>query len=390
MCRAAPLAAPPRSRRGAKIRVGIVSGFFRDHTVWTLLIHGWLTQLDRERFEVFGYHTGTRRDDRTLLAAQWCDRFADMLGPVAEWRARVLDDAPDVLLYPEIGMDPVAAGLAAQRLAPVQCVAWGHPVTSGLPSIDYFLSGALMEPDAGPSHYTETLVRLPNLGAYVEPDAPPPPTLKRRCEFGLREGAAVFWSGQNLPKYHPRHDGVFARIAQAVPDSQFVFIAYGHGTAATEAFAARLAAAFSTFGLDALRHCVILPQMAQADFLAAASLCDIVLDTIGWSGGRSTLDLLAIDPVVVTLPGRFLRGRHTAAILRMIGATETVADSVDGYVDLAVRLAQQPAFRARVRGDVAARKHRVARDRAAIDALEGFLASVAANQPPRESSETPP
>ena len=75
----------------------------------------------------------------------------------------------DALLYPEIGMDPVCAKLAALRLAPVQAVGLGHPMTTGLPTMDAFLSSALMEPEDGEDWYTEQLVRLPNLGILYEP-----------------------------------------------------------------------------------------------------------------------------------------------------------------------------------------------------------------------------
>jgi protein O-GlcNAc transferase len=99
----------------------------------------------------------------------------------------------------------------------------------------------------------------------------------------------------------------------------------------------------------------------------------VVLDTIGWSGGKSTLDMLACDPAVVTLPGRFMRGRHTAAILQVIGCAETVASSVKHYVALAVRLGLDPAWRAQVRRRVADRKAAAFGDVGAVRALEAFM-----------------
>src|SRR5262249_14263511 len=113
------------------IRLGIVSGFFRQHSNWKIPIRGWLEMLDRTRFHVSGYYTASERDRETEAAEALCDRFVQ--GPVSldRWRAKILDDAPHVLLFPEIGMDKVTAQLAGQRLAPVQCTSWGHPVTSG-------------------------------------------------------------------------------------------------------------------------------------------------------------------------------------------------------------------------------------------------------------------
>ena len=119
------------------------------------------------------------------------------------------------MIYPEIGMGPVAAQLAAQRLAPTQCNFAGHPETSGYPTLDYFLSSDLMEPPDGPQHYTERLVRLPNMATYYEPVLPPPEA-NEAAEFGWPSTVPIFWCGQSLFKYLPQHDAVFPRIAREV------------------------------------------------------------------------------------------------------------------------------------------------------------------------------
>jgi protein O-GlcNAc transferase len=159
---------------------------------------------------------------------------------------------------------------------------------------------------------------------------------------------------------------------------QFVFIGFAGSAAVTAVFRERLGSAFAGFGLDAARYCVMLPPMPQDRFIAALGLADVVLDTIGWSGGRSTLDCLAQDPAIVTLPGQFMRGRHTAAILRQIGCEATIAGSVDDYIALAARLGLDAALRSRVRDAVAKGKHRAFRDAAYISALETFLVSATA------------
>jgi predicted O-linked N-acetylglucosamine transferase (SPINDLY family) len=363
---------PPPPCAGEPVRLGIVSGFFRQHSNWKIPISGWLAGLDRKRFRLFAYHTAAERDAQTDVAASRCERFIQ--GPLAltAWHDAILNDAPHVLLYPEIGMDKVTAQLAAQRLAPVQCVSWGHPVTSGFPTIDYFLSSDRMEPPDGAAHYTERLVRLPNLSICYEP-APAPPFALDRAQLGLRAGATVFWCCQSLPKYLPQFDAVFARIAAAVGDCQFTFIEFAGGPSVTARFHDRLDRAFARVGLRAADHCVVLPRLAPDRFVAAIGQCDVLLDSIGWSGCNSTLESLAHDLPIVTLAGAFMRGRHTAAILEMMGVDETIARSVDDYVAIAVRLGRDAAARAAVRARIAANKPRVYGDRACIAALEDFL-----------------
>jgi len=185
----APLSPPPA--RDEAIRIGIVSNFFYSHTVWKILIKGWISQLNRTRFRVFGYHTGTSHDAETEIAAKICDRFVARALNVDGWREEILSDAPHVLIYPGLLMDNVSVLLAAQRLAPVQCNSWGHPETSGLPTLDYFLSSDLMEPPDAASHYTERLIRLPNLSIYYEPIATEVVSVSR-ADYGLRSDATVF------------------------------------------------------------------------------------------------------------------------------------------------------------------------------------------------------
>lgn len=367
-----PSPAPASCRRGGRVRVGFVCGYFCWHTIWKLFLRGWLSRLDRRRFEIFGYHTGTVRDTTTMAAADLCDHFVRGPLPAERWREIILADLPDVLIYPEIGMDAIAAWLAAQRLAPTQCVAWGHPETSGLPTIDYFLSSAAMEPPDGETHYTEQLVRLPNLSIYYEPLEVQPAPIER-SELGFRSNATVFWCTQSLYKYLPQYDDVFPRIAREVGDCQFAFIRYPHGDRVTELFRRRLERAFEKFGLEAAAHCVVLPVLEQQRFIAAAGLCDIVLDSIGWSGGATSLESLTHDLPIVTLPGSLMRGRHTTAMLELMGATETIANSIGDYVARAVRLAREPLWRAQVKAKISVSKHRLYRDGACISALEHFL-----------------
>jgi protein O-GlcNAc transferase len=366
----APLSGPPAA--GEPVRVGIVSGFFRRHSNWKIPISGWLDQLDRRRFRLFGYHTGRETDDATRTAAALCTRFVQGPLPIEAWRRAILDDAPHVLIYPEVGMDPVGAQLAAQRLAPVQCNAWGHPETSGFPTLDFFLSSDLMEPADAQEHYIERLVRLPNLSVYYQPPNHGAVSVTR-SDLGLRPGATVYWCNQAIYKYLPQYDEVFPRIARDVGDCQFTFIRFPGAAHVTDLFRQRLDAAFAAFGLDAADHCAILPRLDPDRYAAAAACCDIALDSIGWSGCNSSLECLARDLPVVTLPGTLMRGRHTAAILEMMGVADTIAHTIDEYVSTAVRLARDKEWRSGLRRRIAESKHRVHRDRACITALEDFL-----------------
>jgi protein O-GlcNAc transferase len=369
--RHAPAEMPPPPRPGEPIRVGIISGFFFQHSVWKVAIRGWVTQLDRERFQLFGYHTGSKQDAETTVARNRCHRFLQGPRSMESWRQVILADRPHVLLHPEIGMNRESAELAAQRLAPVQCSSIGHPQTSGLPTIDYFLSGDLIEPPDADAHYCERLIRLPNIAFHYEP-LDLPPARVTRSELGLRPTAMAYWCAQSLFKYLPQHDEVFPRIAREVGDCQFAFIRHP-SRAVMEVLHKRLDRAFAAHGLKANEYCLFLAPMQMSKFSAASAQCDVMLDSLEWSGGNTTLEALAQDLPVVTFEGALMRGRVSAGILRMTGLSETIATTVDDYVALAVRMAMDPAWRSEIKRRIAQDRIRLYRDRACIAALESFL-----------------
>ncbi len=365
-----PIALPPPPAPDERVRVGIVSG------KWLIPIKGWLGQLDRSRFRLFGYYTGAVSDAETERTRALCTRFVQGPLSIERWRQEIAADAPHVLIYPEVGMNPISAKLAAQRLAPVQCNSWGHPETSGFPTVDYFLSSDLMEPSDAQQHYCEKLIRLPNLALYCEPVEPPALGCERTA-FGMRPSACVYWCAQSLYKYLPQHDAVFPRIGQQAGDCQFVFIEY---PGITDLFRLRLERAFGQFRLRAEDYCLILPRLEHARFLPATGLSDVFLDSIGWSGCNTTLDALAYDLPIVTLRGDLMRGRHSAAMLDMMGMTATVCELIDQYVALAVDLSRDLVRRAEVKSMIAAGKRAIYRDRTCIGALDEFLETVARAQ----------
>jgi predicted O-linked N-acetylglucosamine transferase (SPINDLY family) len=190
----------------------------------------------------------------------------------------------------------------------------------------------------------------------------------------------AFWCAQSLFKYLPQHDEVFPRIAHEARDCQFVFIRHTRAAAVTALFEARLENAFRAAGLKASDHCLFLDPMDVSRFAAASAQCDAMLDSIEWSGGNTTLEALAQDLPVVTFQGALMRGRVSAGMLRMMGMPETIAETIDGYVALAVRMARDPGFRAGLKARVASDKHCLYRDRTSIAALEDFIDRVVRDQ----------
>ena len=331
----------PRGDRSGKIRIGFLSSNLRYSTVGDYF-GSWITDLPRDRFHVCTLFTGGVPDAQAEALAQASDEPVSIVGPAEEVARATKSLALDILVFPDVGMAVNSSLLVNLRLAPVQCAAWGHPVTTGSSFVDYFLSCGDMEPQEAAAHYLEELVLLPGLGTRYSR----PPRLGKadRNRFGLPRDKRVYLCPQLLHKIHPDNDALFFDVLARDDDAVLVFFA-GMTSGQRQAFLDRLAAGMKLRGLSPRQQIKVLPLLSQRDFRQVMSVSDVMLDTLHWSGGSSSLDALASGLPIVTLPGRFMRGRQSAAMLRLIGVEELIARDAEEYVEIALRVARDPVYR---------------------------------------------
>ncbi len=370
------------ARVSGKTRVAIVSAHIRDHSVYRALVKGWLGNLDRKRLEVGVIHLGITQDTDTLWARQHADFFIEGARSLREWVETIENVAPDVLVFPEIGMHRLTLQLASLRLAPKQLAAWGHPETTGLPTIDYSLSARCFEPPQAQDYYSERLVPLPNLGCYYEPFglSPAPVDLRR---WGIDGNHPIFISAGMPFKYAPQHDDLFPQIAAHVGRCQFVFFT-APVPRMTDNLRARLATAFRARGLEPADYLVFVPWQRPEEFFGLMRQADVFLDTVGFSGFNTVMQAIECDLPVVAFEGRFMRGRLGSGILQRAGLPDLSARTCTEYVKLAVRLATDDHFTQHVRRRMEPGKVRLFRDTAAIDGLVQFLGGLRSGTDSRE------
>ena len=361
-------------RASDKLRVGVVSAHIRDHSVYRALVKGWIEQLDRARFEMGVLHLGFDQDSETAHAKASADFFIEGPRTLSQWIETIQSLGLDVLIYPEIGMNATTVQLASLRLAPHQLASWGHPETTGLPTIDYYLSARDFEPPEAQDYYSERLVPLPNLGCYYEPYGLTPvmPDLGR---LGIGAGHPVFVSAGMPFKYAPQHDHLFAEIAQRVGRCQFVLFDVAVPRLA-ERLHERLFAAFRSRGLDPAEFLVFVPWLPLSEFFGLMQCADVLLDTVGFSGFNTIMQAVECGLPIVAFQGRFMRGRLGSGVVQAAGLPDLIARTEGEYVDLAIRVATDTAFRGEVRQRLASGRERLFRDRTAIDGLAEFLYSL--------------
>lgn len=359
----------------ADIRVGIVSAHIHDHSVWHAIIKGWLQKLDRNRFDLRLFYLGKTNDVETALAKTLVTHYTYGKSDIVEWAPLILGHQLDVLIYPEVGMDPTTAKLASLRLAPVQAATWGHPHTTGLPTIDYFLSGDSLEPPDAQRHYTERLIRLPGFGSSYEP-VPVTPGQTDLAALGVRDGVPLLLCPGTPFKYTPRHDAALIEIARRLGECQFVFFTPKRADDLMQRLRARMQRSFAAAGLDLHAYAVFVPWQNRPGFYGLMSLADVYLDTMGFSGFNTAMQAIECGLPVAAYEGGFLRGRLASGVLRQMGLDELVAADDAAYVDIAVRLARDAAWWGSMRERMVAARPKLYGDVAPVRALEEFFDSA--------------
>jgi predicted O-linked N-acetylglucosamine transferase (SPINDLY family) len=296
-----------------------------------MLVKGIVAELDRERFELFLYNTGSVIDAETDWARRTADAFFQGPLPTRGWLDRLGEDRPDILFYPEIGMDPVSGVLASLRLAPLQAASWGHPVTTGLPSIDLFFSGDLLEGADADAHYCERLIRLPGTGVCT---GPAPAASTRWGE--AKQGTLKFALCQQPLKFEPAHDRLLARIARQAGACEFWLANSRTHAWASDRLLGRLAGAFRAEGLDPDLHLRRFSWMDREGFNGFLDAMDVSLDCPAFSGYTTAWQAIQRGLPIVTLEGEFLRQRLASGLLRQIGEKAGICQTEEDYVEAAL------------------------------------------------------
>lgn len=374
---AAPHCGRPRAPR-ARLRVGFCSAYFSSHSVgvWfnrLIALVAAAPDLEVVLVDLSG------SADAELSAA--CARTLVPPRDLAQARAAVAALELDVLVHADIGMDPFGYFLAFSRLAPMQCAMLGHPVTSGLSNIDYFISSALFERDDAQAHYSERLVRLNSLPLYF-PRPLPPAQVKGRRELGLPEDRTLYACPMMLHKFHHEFDGAMAEILRRDPRAEILLFRDARFPRRHESLLRRFAAAHG--GLAGRLR--VLPWASANDLLNIIRESDVVIDTFHFGAGTTAFLVLAMGTPIVTLPADYVRGRPTYGCYLKMGMLDCVARDPADYVELAVRIGTDRALREDLRRRILAGCGTLYSDPAAAAELAGFLRCAASSLAARSTT----
>ena len=357
-----------RGRKPGKIRLGICSRHLAMHTI-AILWADLFARLDRNKFEVYLFHTQpvVNRIPQSLKSR--VDREIRLPLKYQEAQKVIAEQELDILYYTDIGMEPMSYFLAFSRLATTQCVTWGHPITTGIPNVDYFISSKELEIPDAQSHYSEELIRLDTLNTYYL--RPQTRAALSRESLGVKENSTLYMCPQTLFKFHPDFDQIIKGVLENDPRGELVLLegncAY-HTTLIQQRFDRTIP--------DVVDRIRIIPRLSHEAFLSLVNMADVMLDPIHFGGGSTTIQALSFGTPVVTLPSEFLRARISYACYRHMGVDSLIAHDIDDYCEKAVALGCDKDRREAVRSELREKSSVLFENPSVVTECEAFFEGV--------------
>ena len=348
-------------REGRRLRVGFINRHFGSQTeTYTTL--PCFELLDPARFEVLLF---TLRDEGSPLE-QYCRAKAssfevmpnDLPGQLAALRAASLD----VVVY---GTNMTAvfneiANLALYRVAPLQVVNNSSCITSGLSTVDLYVSGDLTELPDSTGHFTERLGLLPGPAHAFnyEADRKDPSQVWSKSALGVPEDAFLFVSAANYFKVIPEMREAWARMLAAVPGSRLLLHPFNRNWSRSypvTRFCAEFEAVLARHGVDHNRLIVSTMDLpSRSDLCSLIGVGDLYLDTAPFGGVNSLVDPLEAGVPLIAWQGDTMRARMGAALLKSIGLPDLIVENQTHYVELAIRIAETPSLKTEISGRIKA------------------------------------
>lgn len=334
-----------------KIKIGICSKFLNGHTIGKLYA-GIIKKLDREIFEVIVFHPARSKiDSFGKEINRMADRSIRLPLNILEQQKMISSESLDIMFYPDIGMTQDTYYLAHCRFAPVQVVSWGHPETSGISTIDYFISSDLIEGNCSEIHYTEKLIKFGSLPTFYSPIIPTH-AFSSTTNFEIQHDLNLYGCLQSLFKLHPDFDYILEGILQQDKKARIVLL---EGT--SQAWSNILQERWSKISNLFKDRVIFIKRLPYLDFLNLLSRMHVLLDPIYFGSGSSMYEAVLYGIPTVTLPGTFMRGRIASGVYNQLKITNPpIVHNPDEYILKAVDLCRNFEMRNQIKNSILANK----------------------------------
>jgi predicted O-linked N-acetylglucosamine transferase (SPINDLY family) len=316
-----------------RLRIGYVSPDLRRHPVSAIFAPIFAAH-DRSRVELSCYYNFAGEDAVTLRLKSLADHWRPVAGLDDEALCeQIRGDRIDILVDLAGHTTHNRLLAFARRPAPIQASWLGYFNTTGLATMDYFLSDPWSSPAGQERYYVERLLRLPHTRFCYEPPGYMPAVSPLPAE---KTGHVTFGCLNNLSKVNEKVLALWGAVLQAVPESRLLVQAAALDDAPNR----------SRFGELCARHGIAPARLELRGFVpidqasASYAAIDIALDPFPFCGGMTSLEALWLGVPVITLPGETIASRQSASMLMNLGLPELMAEDGAQYVNKAAQLAR--------------------------------------------------
>ncbi|MBF0357117.1 MAG: tetratricopeptide repeat protein [Magnetococcales bacterium] len=313
------------------LKIGYVSGDFRRHPVSNFMA-AIIKNHHRNKTRVYCYSNVIKPDSITsefqASADVWCNTLKLSDQQVAQ---QIYDDGIDILVDLTGHTKGSRLKVFTYKPAPIQVSYLGYCTTTGLETMDYWLTDKVLTPEDRREESVETIVHLPNCWVCYQPGEK---TAIAKSEKRSHDGV-VLGSFNHLSKITHDVALLWSRILSEVPQAKLLLKTKQLVDRSEQR---RIVSLFSNLGINQER---LILRAASTAYMEEYGLIDIALDTFPRTGGATTADALWMGVPVITLAGQRMISRQGASLLTVIGKEEWIGRSSDEYVEKAVTLAKQ-------------------------------------------------
>lgn len=333
-------------KKNNKLRVLFISEFLTMDSSVLRDRMGIMVKLPRSKFEVF-YAAYTEPENIKGNVSKHVyqvmgKNYIQLTDEIKQNRNLIGRHNFDIIVYCEIGMRMRPYWLAYSRLAPVQITTWGHSETSGINTLDYYISSKYFEHDKAQNHYSEKLIMMDSLSTYY---FPPSQILindfqyKTRKDLGLDNNINIYGCIQSSFKISKQFEMILYHILEKDKNGYILMSFY-------KPFCkSQMDRMYETFGEEKFRRLVFYPALDINTYLNLVKLMDVMLDPYPFGGCNTSYEAFDYNIPVVTFPTRFLNGRFTFGLYKKMGFIDMIATTADNYVKIAVKTANDKDWR---------------------------------------------
>ncbi len=366
---------------GEKIKVCFLSDTLTYDTSVLRDRMGIITRLPNNVFDI--YYSSTKKPENItskiskVFYNKMKDRYIELEEDLDKARTRLEKEKFHIIIFPDIGMRVFQTFLAYSRLAPIQITTWGHSSTSGIDTIDYFVTSKSFEVDdlaEIESNYSEIPILMDSLSTfYFEPSkmfCGDGFKYKDRTHFGFKQDDHIYWCMQTFFKFNEEFERAIGIILRKDPKAKLLL-------SNTVPFCiSHLKRMEKIFGEEGTKKIIFYPTLEKEKFLNLVYISDVVLDPFPFGGCNTSLEAFEVNVPVIAFPSRIINGRFTYGFYKKMGFMDCIVDSIEQYSELALKITHSPEFRKSIVSKIQKNKHILFRDNASINEWSQFLQEI--------------